>query len=453
MEKNVLFILNNFNFLNMTFIFKFTICFLILMITYIVYKEFINNKELPNSRHNHLSFWQEIKLGYNQYKAITLMPQFIIDFDNLWYIKVFNVMGFICFFIIIITYKDYSNLSIPTLPIIISNLDIIISNLWITISNLWISIPKFYKIFMFLFIKVISHIYFVYKITWNLIKLFFLLKQILRYGLIVRNNRICYIATFTNTAANGNLIIKFMGIVIASGAGWSILINATAGDFGIPKPHIARRIIGPIVDRILSEDALFMKTTNIINSEKEDISKAFKKYLNASNDVSDKYSSEWALNYFIKVKAQSVSEINSSYQTYFKRFPNSLNMSAEKFLSCNQGENLVTRVQKEALFNELNKFNVNNPADAIKIQNYYKEKSEEFILINKNLEISHENLLIVKNKLSNMNYYISRLEYNNLQTELEILENNYNKYVELSKIKHLQMEAGFYKLTELNNIQ
>ena len=291
----------------------------ILGIVYLTIKEIIKDIKAYNSNYNYLSPWQEIKLGYNQYKATSSMPQFIVDFENSWYSKTFNVIGFICVFIVLLTINNYSNF-----PFAISD-------------SMKIPAP--------LFIKIISFFYSCYKTIWSIIKLIYLFKQILRNGLIVINSKVRYMATFINIIAHGYLIIILIGFII-----WGVVIifltvDYIAENLGIIKPLILRKLTSPILDRILSEDALFMKTMNIVNFEEENIRGALKKYLNASNDVSR----TTALNYYLKVKANSIVEIDHAYSVYIKRFPNALMIPANEFMSYNPGENLVTKIQKEEL--------------------------------------------------------------------------------------------------------
>ena len=180
------------------------------MCLYIIYQDY-NITKKKNNTHNYLSLTQEIQLGYNKYKATSIMPPYIVRLENTKVFKILNILGLISFFIIIIIYKEYINISFP----------------------------------LSLLIKIFALVYLFFKSLWIFLYLDYEIHQIYQSGLIVRNSRVRYISTLTNTAAHGiSLGKKIFGVLMGTLGltGVSLSIDAAAEDFGMPKFDLARKL-------------------------------------------------------------------------------------------------------------------------------------------------------------------------------------------------------------------
>ena len=92
---------------------------------------------------------------------------------------------------------------------------------------------------------------------------------------------------------------------------------------------------------MLSEDWLQIKNSNIVSSEEADVKRAWMKYLEAPNESIKKE----RLRYFIKVKMNSISEINNSYNSLVKKYPNVLlGNSVDDFIAHNNGEDIINKI-------------------------------------------------------------------------------------------------------------
>jgi hypothetical protein len=393
---------------------KLIIFLCLVMCLYIIYQDYNITKKKKNT-HNYLSLTQEIQLGYNKYKATSIMPPYIVRLENTKVFKILNILGLISFFIIIIIYKEYINISFP----------------------------------LSLLIKIFALVYLFFKSIWIFLKLYYEIHQIYQSGLIVRNSRVRYISTLTNTAAHGiSLGKKIFGVLMGTLGltGVSLSIDAAAEDFGMPKFHLARKLASPILDRVLSEDWLQIKNSNIVSSEEADVKRAWMKYLEAPNESIKKE----RLRYFIKVKMNSISEINNSYNSLVKKYPNVLlGNSVDDFIAHNNGEDIINKIIEQELYDNINRLNINNPLDVIKIESLYEEKKNAINLIHLQLESAHEVYISNTNKVNNLNSYNYGSDSTHIINEWKNSKEDYNFKLELNKLIGIEYNIISHKFLEV----
>ena len=393
---------------------KLIIFLCLVMCLYIIYQDYNITKKKKNT-HNYLSLTQEIQLGYNKYKATSIMPPYIVRLENTKVFKILNILGLISFFIIIIIYKEYINISFP----------------------------------LSLLIKIFALVYLFFKSLWIFLKLYYEIHQIYQSGLIVRNSRVRYISTLTNTAAHGiSLGKKIFGVLMGTLGltGVSLSIDAAAEDFGMPKFHLARKLASPILDRVLSEDWLQIKNSNIVSSEEADVTRAWMKYLEAPNESIKKE----RLRYFIKVKMNSISEINNSYNSLVKKYPNVLlGNSVDDFIAHNNGEDIINKIIEQELYDNINRLNINNPLDVIKIESLYEEKKNAINLIHLQLESAHEVYISNTNKVNNLNSYNYGSDSTHIINEWKNSKEDYNFKLELNKLIGIEYNIISHKFLEV----
>lgn len=393
---------------------KLIIFLCLVMCLYIIYQDYNITKKKKNT-HNYLSLTQEIQLGYNKYKATSIMPPYIVRLENTKVFKILNILGLISFFIIIIIYKEYINISFP----------------------------------LSLLIKIFALVYLFFKSIWIFLKLYYEIHQIYQSGLIIRNSRVRYISTLTNTAAHGiSLGKKIFGVLMGTLGltGVSLSIDAAAEDFGMPKFHLARKLASPILDRVLSEDWLQIKNSNIVSSEEADVKRAWMKYLEAPNESIKKE----RLRYFIKVKMNSISEINNSYNSLVKKYPNVLlGNSVDDFIAHNNGEDIINKIIEQELYDNINRLNINNPLDVIKIESLYEEKKNAINLIHLQLESAHEVYISNTNKVNNLNSYNYGSDSTHIINEWKNSKEDYNFKLELNKLIGIEYNIISHKFLEV----